>query len=747
MAIARDGSGELIKNTALPVRITIQTTPTGGTIVWQETHTSTTDNYGVMSLVIGTGTRTGGRPNFSSIVWGSQTLYIKTEIKYPVTNPTYTLLGSSQIWSVPYAIAADSLVGPLKKLAVQGATTNMEEALFEVKNKSGNTVFAVYNEGVRIYVDDGDAKGTKGGFAVSSQAGAKALPQDFLLVKKDTVRIYIDDSTDKGSKGGFAVGGFSEAKSGNSFFNVSFDETGIIDPAVNRILWYPLKNAFLTGNIRILNPADVGVNSFATGYQAKAKGQYSQSMGYLTQALGSNSTAIGKNSVASQSNSFALGDGAEALMADSYAFGAGARASGTGSYSIGSVGRDTATLLPNTQPTDAIGNYSFAIGMGATSAGIASTAIGVNSSSSGTASIALGVSSKASGEKASAIGAGEALGLYSFAAGYMSKAEGRNSVAIGYGINKPPKIVVYNHALGDFSLALGIARANGMSSVAIGSSTADAPYGYVIGHSSKVTGDYAMGFGIGLEVQSYMSTAMGMYNVVAGSKTGWNASDPFFVVGNGTSPSTTSNALTILKNGNMGIGVAAPTSKLHVKGTTATNSQLFMEAGEWNSTGDYAQIVLGDGNHYIRGEYAKGLTIYDIDGVYLPATWGQAATGGTTLYINSSGKIGTNTSSIRYKENVFDLVEYDWLYNLRPVIYNYKNTDISDLQYGLIAEEVDKVNPLLVIRNKDDQPDGMMYERLTVPMLKAIQDQKNEIDELKEKIKKLEELILQMENR
>jgi hypothetical protein len=42
------------------------------------------------------------------------------------------------------------LTGSLKKLAVAGGTTNMEEALFEVKNNLGQTVFAVYNEGVRI---------------------------------------------------------------------------------------------------------------------------------------------------------------------------------------------------------------------------------------------------------------------------------------------------------------------------------------------------------------------------------------------------------------------------------------------------------------------------------------------------------------------------------------------------------------------------------------------------------------------
>ncbi|HNY15196.1 MAG TPA: tail fiber domain-containing protein, partial [Bacteroidales bacterium] len=114
------------------------------------------------------------------------------------------------------------------------------------------------------------------------------------------------------------------------------------------------------------------------------------------------------------------------------------------------------------------------------------------------------------------------------------------------------------------------------------------------------------------------------------------------------------------------------------------------------------------------------------------------------LMVTSAGEVGgINGSSIRFKENVFDLVNYDWLFRLRPVIYNYKNSDPADIQYGMIAEETDKVNSLLVIY-KDNQPEGIMYERLTVPMLKAIQDQKKEIDDLKATVERLEKLVEQL---
>jgi len=160
----------------------------------------------------------------------------------------------------------DLTVGTVKKLTVTSETTDMEEALFEVKNKSGQTVFAVYNEGVRIYVDNGSAKGAKGGFAIGgfdTKAGnqdyfvvnpdsirmyvaevpakgakggfaiggfgnAKALPQNLLVVNSDSIRAYIDTNTGKGSKGGFAIGGFDNAKGpGDEYLRVTRDSTRV----------------------------------------------------------------------------------------------------------------------------------------------------------------------------------------------------------------------------------------------------------------------------------------------------------------------------------------------------------------------------------------------------------------------------------------------------------------------------------------------------------------------------------------
>jgi uncharacterized protein (TIGR02145 family) len=219
-AVLRDTEGVLKANKAVTVKFEILQGSSSGTAVYTETHSTTTTGTGLIDLDLGAGTTSNGL--LSSIDWGTGTYFLKITIDG-------TLMGTSQLLSVPYALYStkagngfsgnyadltnkpDLSVGAVKKLTVTSETTNMEEALFEVKNKSGQTVFAVYNEGVRIYVDNGDAKGAKGGFAIGG-FGTKAGSQDYFIVNPDSIRMYVADVPSKGAKGGFAIGGFGSAK-------------------------------------------------------------------------------------------------------------------------------------------------------------------------------------------------------------------------------------------------------------------------------------------------------------------------------------------------------------------------------------------------------------------------------------------------------------------------------------------------------------------------------------------------------
>jgi uncharacterized protein (TIGR02145 family) len=225
-AIARDGNGEaIISSFTIKVEILNQA---ADTVFWIETHSVIPTSYGLISFIVGQGSWVGGTTtNFADIDWISRPRYLKTSASYP--GPGYTEMGTTQLMSVPYALVAKDIGGTIDKLDIKGTTTDYEEALFEVKNKDGQTVFAVYNEGIRAYVNDIDAKGAKGGFAIGGFGSTKTIPHEYLFISGDSVRIYIDNGDeDKGAKGGFAIGGFGTVKGLNQkYLTVSNDSVRI----------------------------------------------------------------------------------------------------------------------------------------------------------------------------------------------------------------------------------------------------------------------------------------------------------------------------------------------------------------------------------------------------------------------------------------------------------------------------------------------------------------------------------------
>ena len=97
----------------------------------------------------------------------------------------------------------------------------------------------------------------------------------------------------------------------------------------------------------------------------------------------------------------------------------------------------------------------------------------------------------------------------------------------------------------------------------------------------------------------------------------------------------------------------------------------------------------------------------------------------------------SQTSSRRYKENIEDLTLEDAqkLLELRPVTYDYINKANGTGCQGLIAEEVDEIMKYPVIYNDEGQPDGIDYSKFVPSLIKLVQIQQNEIDELKQLIK------------
>jgi hypothetical protein len=102
---------------------------------------------------------------------------------------------------------------------------------------------------------------------------------------------------------------------------------------------------------------------------------------------------------------------------------------------------------------------------------------------------------------------------------------------------------------------------------------------------------------------------------------------------------------------------------------------------------------------------------------------------GSHVLITSSGQLGILASSARYKRDVEDMRERSaGVHQLRPVTFRYKTDQEHRRQYGLIAEEVAKVYPELVVKAADGRIESVQYHELIPMLLNEVQHQQQKLD-------------------
>jgi|GEM_PF-2639541 len=225
---------------------------------------------------------------------------------------------------------------------------------------------------------------------------------------------------------------------------------------------------------------------------------------------------------------------------------------------------------PNDSP-DSIVCYSAAFGANSKAMGYASVAIGNNASTRGDYSFAGGSYSVASAQNAMAIGFNTlASGPNSASFGYQTIASNDNTFATGKGASASGYAA---NAMGSYTKAVGY------------SSTA-------LGYFASTSGDMSLSLGMFTKSKSYAGMVVGLYNDSsnAASSGSINSNNRIFQIGNGTADDARSNAMTVLQNGNVGLGTINPISRLQIRGQMgfSSNSKVWQLA--YDSVNHYFYI-------------------------------------------------------------------------------------------------------------------------------------------------------------
>jgi hypothetical protein len=172
-----------------------------------------------------------------------------------------------------------------------------------------------------------------------------------------------------------------------------------------------------------------------------------------------------------------------------------------------------------------------------------------------------------------------------------------------------------------------------------------------------------------------------------------------------------------------------------------------LASGSYNLT--FTLFTTHTGDSAVAGPVTNNATI--IAGIY-----GNTVSGsGTPVYINNGGRLGTATSSQRFKEHINNrAAASEAIYSLRPVTFQYKPEidPAGTPQFGLVAE-VAQANPDLVVRDARNQVYSVRYEAVNAMLLneflkehRTVVERQAELETLKQSLAALEKIVLNLES-
>jgi uncharacterized coiled-coil protein SlyX len=140
----------------------------------------------------------------------------------------------------------------------------------------------------------------------------------------------------------------------------------------------------------------------------------------------------------------------------------------------------------------------------------------------------------------------------------------------------------------------------------------------------------------------------------------------------------------------------------------------------------------------------------DITTTIIRGISGQTIPSGATVLVASNGQLGTVTSSKRFKEGIEPMDNAsESLFSLRPVTFRYKKEidPAGTSQFGLVAEDVEKVNPDLVVRDEDGNINTVRYDQVNVMLLNEFLKEHRENENQQATISELKLAMAEQESR
>ena len=321
-----------------------------------------------------------------------------------------------------------------------------------------------------------------------------------------------------------------------------------------------------------------------------------------------------------------------------------------------------------------------------------------------------------------------------------AQAQGFNNLYLGTDAGNPAVSTGNrNTALGEFALS---SNTSGSDNTAVGS---DACRANTNGNSNTAVGSYALTANTTGQVNTAVGSGTLPANTsgTANSGFGVNALNSNTIGGSNTALGFQALFTNVSGNSNTGVGANALANA-----TGSNNTALGRFAGV-NITSGTNNIHIGNN---APGNESNTIRIGNTQtSAYLAGVNGATASAGVQVFVDAAGKLGTVTSSRRFKEDVRDMGEAsEGLMQLRPVTFHYKaayDDGSRLLQYGLIAEEVAKVAPDLVQYDPTGQPFTVRYHALNAMLLNELQKQHAVVEEQAAELARQKKQIKEQEAR